>query len=177
MKIKILLIFYLISLIHIIICQDPSQYNDECNENNCDFNHANCTEYDDEEGKGHFFCNCNSGYVSYPKDNVIQCNYKKKYQLKAFLLELFLCYGAGHFYIHNYKMAIPKLVVFAFFYCLFIALRVITKAKEENKTANLIICIGAGVTFILLLTWQIVDLIFFGLNKYKDENEIELLEW
>ena len=171
MKIKVFLTILFISLINISICQN----NEECSELNCNLENGNCTEYDDN--KGHYFCNCHSGYTTYPYDNKIQCNYKQKSQLKAFLLELFLCYGAGHFYIHNYKLAIPKLIVFAFFYYLFIGLRIITKAKEENKFANLIICIGAGVTFLGLLVWQIVDLVFFGRNKYHDGNDIPLLNW
>ena len=171
MKPKILLIILFISLINIDNCQN----NDECNESNCNLENGKCTEYDDN--KGHYFCNCNYGYSTYPEDNKIQCNYQQKSQLKAFLLELFLCFGAGHFYIHNYKLAVPKLIVFAFFYCLFIALRIITKAKEENKLANLIICIGAGVTFLGMLAWQIADLILFGRNKYNDGYSIPLRKW
>ena len=112
-----------------------------------------------------------------PKEEYLKCSYKQKTQLKAFLLELFLCYGAGHFYIHNYRLAIPKLVVFIFLYCLFIALRIITKAKEENKFANLIICISAGFSFVGMLTWQIIDLVNFGRNKYEDGNKMPLRGW
>ena len=168
MKIKTFLIVIFLSLIYIT-------KNSDCGEWNCNLDNGNCTEYDDN--KGHYFCNCHSGYTTYPYDNDIQCNYKQKSQLKAFLLELFLCYGSGHFYVHNYKLAIPKLIVFVFFYYLFIALRIITKAKEENKLANLIICIGAGVTFLGLLTWQIIDLVNFGRNKYNDGNNIPLRKW
>ena len=97
--------------------------------------------------------------------------------MKAFFLELFLCFGAGHFYIHNYKFAVPKFIVFAFFYCLFIALRLITKAKEENKKANLIISISAGISFVGMLMWQIIDLVNFGKNNYEDGNQISLMNW
>ena len=128
-----------------------------------------CLVYD--EDKGTFICNCYLG------QNEVNCNYKQKSQLKAFLLEFFLCYGAGHFYIHNYKRAIPKLIVFAFFYCLFIALRIITKAKEENKKANLIISISAGVSLVGMITWQIIDLVGFGKNQFDDENSIGLKDW
>lgn len=124
-----------------------------------------------------YYCECKKGFTTYPEDSNIKCNYEEKGQLKAFLLEFFLSYGAGHFYVHNYKLAIPKLIVFAFFYCLFIALRIITKAKEENRCANLIICISAGVTFVGMLVWQIIDLVFFGKNKYNDGNNIELKSW
>ena len=69
-----------------------------------------CLVYD--ESKGTLICNCYLG------QNEVNCKYKQKSQLKAFLLEFFLCYTAGHFYINNYKLVAPKLVVFVVFYCL-----------------------------------------------------------
>ena len=175
MKQIMFIIFNLLYLINFIICQDLNETTTLSNGKYYLNDRSYCREYDDDPGK--FFCECIDGYASYPEDNNIQCNYKQKLQLKAFLLELFLCYGAGHFYIHNYKLAIPKLVVFVFFYCLFIALRIITKAKEENKKANLIICIGAGISFVGMLSWQIIDLINFGKNNYKDGNNVPLRKW
>ena len=172
----IIILIYLLYLIPDIICQNSIDNVQSCPDGTlCNLDNGKCRPYDDD--KSLYFCECNSGYETYPEDNDVKCNYKKKSQLKAFLLELFLCYGAGHFYIHNYRLAVPKLIVFAFFYCLFIALRIITKAKEENKLANLIICISAGVTFIGMLTWQIIDLVNFGKNNYKDGNKIPLFEW
>ena len=81
------------------------------------------------------------------------------------------------FYIHNYKRAIPKLIVFAFFYCLFIALRIVTKAKEENKKTNLLISISAGISLLGMVTWQIIDLVGFGKNQFDDGNNIGLKMW
>ena len=62
-------------------------------------------------------CVCVTGYVSgfkYNKnlDNSLYCDYKQKKQLTAFLLELFVGFGAGHFYRGNYLMARLKLVAF-----------------------------------------------------------------
>ena len=162
----------LIILLNNYICSEVV----DCGDNIlCPIDKGNCTDYSNEnEGK---FCKCFSGYMDDPKEEYLKCSYKQKTQLKAFLLELFLCYGAGHFYIHNYRLAIPKLVVFIFLYCLFIALRIITKAKEENKFANLIICISAGFSFVGMLTWQIIDLVNFGRNKYEDGNKMPLHGW
>ena len=78
------------------------------------------------------------------------------------------------FWMHFYKI---KFFVFAFFYCLFIALRIVTKAKEENKKANLIISISAGISLIGMITWQIIDLVGFGKNQFDDENSIGLKDW
>ena len=167
MKTNIISFIILFYLIQFIICEDNEENLINCGDGiQCN---KDCLVYD--EDKGNLVCNCYLG------DNVVDCNYRQKSQLKAFLLELFLCYGAGHFYIHNYKLAAPKLVVFVVFYCLFIALRIITKAKEENKLANLIICISAGVVLAGMITWQIIDLVNFGKNKYKDGNKIPLRNW
>lgn len=142
----------------------------ECGNIKCAKHQGNCQEINNE-----YFCKCLEQFATYPLTSEIQCNYERKKQLNAFLLEFFVTYGAGHFYTENYKYAIPKLLVFIFLYCLFIVLRIVSKAKEENKTANLIICIFAGVCFVGMITWQLIDVFKYGYNKYKDGNGIELL--
>ena len=169
---RFFLILFL-SFTQLLKCDDTVENIKLCGEIECD--HGDCINLDDDPSN--FYCECSPGYDTYPDDSSIKCNYKKKSQIKAFLLELLLCYGAGHFYIHNYKRAIPKLIVFAFFYCLFIALRIITKAKEENKKENLIISISAGVSLVGMITWQIIDLVGFGKNQFDDENSIGLKDW
>ena len=167
MKANYLSIIILLCLISFVFSENSEENLIDCGDGIlCN---KDCLVYD--EDKGTFICNCYLG------QNEVNCNYKQKSQLKAFLLEFFLCYGAGHFYINNYKLAAPKLVVFVVFYCLFIALRIITKAKEENKLANLIICISAGVVLAGMIAWQIIDLVNFGKNKYKDGNKLPLRNW
>ena len=61
-------------------------------------------------------CECNMGYSSYDitnlqQENKILCCYKKKGQLTAFFLELFLGIGIGHFYLGNYTFGVIKIVV------------------------------------------------------------------
>ena len=56
-------------------------------------------------------------------------------------------------------------------------MRIITKAKEENKKANLIISISAGVSLVGMVTWQIIDLVGFGRNQFEDGNNIGLNVW
>ncbi len=183
----ILKIFFIIILnLSLINCSDSSSSGKEkekeeegnlitCpNGISCNSKNGECIK---DELKEEYICLCKNGYSTYPENSETKCNYQQKTQIKAFLLEFFLSYGAGHFYIQNYKLAIPKLIVFAFFYCLFIVLRIITKAKEENKCANLIICICAGITFVGMLFWQITDLIIFGKNKYKDGKGVSLKPW
>ena len=173
MKQFLLILFFI--FLQIVNCDDSSENIKLCLDGETQCDKGDCVQFSDDPQK--YFCECHKGYDTYPSDNSIKCNYKKKSQVKAFLLELLLCYGAGHFYIHNYKRAIPKLIVFAFFYCLFIALRIITKAKEENKKANLIISISAGVSLVGMITWQIIDLVGFGKNQFDDENSIGLKDW
>jgi len=126
-------------------------------------------------------CTCLPEYDTFPVTSIIRCNYEKKMQKTAFLLELFLSYGSGHFYINNSKMAIPKFLFWFTGYYLFIILRVIYKQKEDedpdkNTFATVSIILGF-IFLILMVIWQIVDLVMFGLNKYTDGNGIDLLPW
>ena len=59
-------------------------------------------------------CNCFSGFSSYPEVKDNYCNYKVKFQYNAFLLELFLGFGAGHYYSGRYLHASLKLVALIF---------------------------------------------------------------
>lgn len=159
-----------ICVLVVCVCLKCKQLEEEeCGDAKCVREHGTCQRTN--EGNE---CLCYEGYATFPKDSEVKCNYQRKKQLNAFLLEFFLTYGAGHFYVDNYKLAVPKLIVFIFFYCLFIVLRIFTKSKEENKSANLAICISAAVAFAGMLAWQIFDLFWFGFNKYKDGNGIEL---
>jgi hypothetical protein len=168
---KIQNIFLLFIIIQMTQSKKELEY-ETCGSIKCAKNYGTCELVNTE-----YVCNCDSKYTTYPEESEIKCNYERKRQLKAFLLEFFLTYGAGHFYTHNYKYAIPKLCVFVFLYCLFIGLRIISKAKEENKTANLIICISAAICFVGMISWQIYDVVKYAQNKYKDGNGIELRGW
>lgn len=165
---ELIIFFYLIHS-----TQSPSPLNQEltpCGSFQCVVNQSTCLLNAEVP-----ICSCFGDYTTYPSDNHTQCNYERKRQLVAFLLEFFVTYGAGHFYTENYKFAISKLVVFVFLYCLFIVLRIVTKAKEENKVANLLICIFAVICFLGMITWQLIDVFKFGYNTYTDGNGIELV--
>lgn len=162
--------FYVLLLIGLSLTKDSDVI--QCT--NSDGN--NTEKYIDKQGE----CNekgkviCYSKYTTYPEDSEVKCNYERKRQIKALLLELLVTYGAGHFYMENYKYAIPKLIVFIFLYYLFIVLRVVSKAREENKTVNLSISISAIVCFLGMIAWQIVDVIKFAKDDYKDGNGIRM---
>ena len=68
--------------------------------------------YTEDDRKPH--CVCNMGYSSFDIETLksesnILCCYQQKSQLKAFLLELFLGFGIGHFYLGKYYFACLKL--------------------------------------------------------------------
>ena len=65
------------------------------------------------EGEPYPRCECMKDYAN-DKGNTTACSYERKKQLTAFLLELFVGFGAGHFYRANYLEASLKLVAFLF---------------------------------------------------------------
>ena len=60
-------------------------------------------------------CECNKGYSSFginPDDSEsTYCCYQQKSLLISFLLELFLGFGIGHFYMNDYTYAIIKMII------------------------------------------------------------------
>jgi hypothetical protein len=122
-------------------------------------------------------CICSEFYDSYPINQTLKCNYKRKKQYVAFLLETLVTYGAGHFYTGNYQLAVPKLFFWVISYCLFIFLRVVTKSNEESNTTALIISLLACLFLTGMLGWQLTDVIIYGMNLYMDGNGIGLLPW
>ncbi len=124
-----------------------------------------------------YLCACSEYFDSYPQNATLQCNYRKKKQYIAFLLETLLTYGAGHLYCENYQIAIPKLIYWVFCYCLFIYLRLLIKSKEDNNTTALIISLLACLFLTIMLAWQLADVIMYGLNSYNDGYDIQLYPW
>jgi hypothetical protein len=92
-------------------------------------------------------CECNMGYTSFDIDvlktsNTIKCCYQQKGQLTAFLLEMFIGFGVGHFYIGNLYFGALKLVIQIFlctlFWCVtyFACNREHTFQTSENEINN-----------------------------------------
>jgi hypothetical protein len=108
---------------------------------NCNFNifeyfKENCTK-EDKLPK----CECNLGYSSYDievlkQDHTILCCYEKKGQLTAFLLEMFIGFGAGHFYIGNIKFGLIKLFVQTFLCFLFCCVTYFACNREHTFQAR-----------------------------------------
>lgn len=129
-------------------------------------------------------CICEAAYTtlenqSTPEANK-RCNYERKTQLKAFLFELFLGFGAGHFYTERYTMASLKLSAFIFgifIICLFPITAKFLSEKLESDCLVLSVSCFYYLCSIGLAFWFIYDLVMFGMNKYLDGNQIQLLSW
>ena len=108
------------------------------------------------------YCICKEEYATI---NGKLCSVERKKQLTAFLLELFVGFGAGHFYRHHYLMASLKLVAFVFgiyVICLFpLTAKCVTDCCDSD-------CLVVMVSIIFYLyaaglaTWYIFDLVYFG---------------
>ena len=135
----------------------------------------------------HFDCHCTcvTGYVNgfeYNKnlDDKNYCDYKQKKQLTAFLLELFVGFGAGHFYRGNYLMASLKLVAFLFGIYIICLFPLTAKWISDCCDCDCLVVIVSILFYFAacgLATWFIFDLVYFGKNKYKDKNDVPLLKW
>jgi len=151
------------------------KYNCADNSTKCNLDHMNCNDDKSE-------CTCKAEYATEPNGSKY-CEVERKKQLTAFLLELFVGFGAGHFYRHHYLMASLKLVAFVFgiyVICLFpLTAKCVTDCCDSDCLVVLV-----SIIFYLyaagLATWYIFDLVYFGKNKYPDLThgyEIDLQHW
>ena len=82
---------------------------------NCGYNLTKYYNPNESEENKKAKCICNIGYSSYDVDvgygTTTKCCYKQKSQLTAFLLEVFIGFGAGNFYLGNYYMGVIRIIV------------------------------------------------------------------
>lgn len=175
MRLNITLLFTILFQVFLIKCnqslfKDIEETYIKCGDEYCISGKGEC--YQDNLKT---LCLCYEEYGTFPKDSLIRCNYLKRSKIKAFLLELFLSFGSGHFYCKNFKMAIPKFFFWFLSYYGFIILKALRKADETNNRLNNYIRLSAVLVLIIMLAWQIVDIILFGMNYNLDGNGIELI--
>ena len=146
----------------------------ECNSDNDCGGHGKCIQK---------ICNCDYGYISYNTTNITNityCNYVQKFQLKAFLLELIVGFGAGNFYIGNTNYAILKLISFIlclFLICLFpLTAKCINDRYDSNFWVLIVSCFYYYCSLALAF-WYIFDLVRFGMNLNKDSQSQDLAKW
>ena len=166
---------------------EPGNYKFNCSKTNdtpagiyiCPDNNTHPYYCDDEDENVRIDCRCNKQFANV-EGNKTACTYERKRQLTAFLLELFVGFGAGHFYRANYLEASLKLVAFLFgiyIICLFpLTAKCVADCCDCDCLVVLIslfwFLISAGLAF-----WFIFDLVWFGKNKYKDRYGFCLMEW
>jgi TM2 domain-containing membrane protein YozV len=107
-----------------------------CNFKIFDYFKENSTEEDKQP-----HCECNMGYSSYDiekmsTENNILCCYEQKGQLAAFLLEMFIGFGVGHFYIGNIIFGAIKLCVQVFLCTLFWCVTYFACNREHSFKTN-----------------------------------------
>jgi hypothetical protein len=163
------LIFF-IFILGVINSINDIDTNNKCEEKFCYKFQGNCS-IDNST------CVCNPQYYTYPENSVQMCTYVKKSQFLAFILETFLTFGSGHFYIGNLTIAIPKFLIWIIGYTLIISLKILSYKREDSDATVLLIQLGSCISCSIMIIWQIIDVLMFGFNNYTDLNNIELKEW
>lgn len=109
------------------------------------------------------------------------CNYDQKKQLTAFMLSIFVGFGAEHFYLERNGIAIAKLVFYIFCGFLNILYLILYKCVPGGEKYVTFIhtyealYLGCGVAYMLL--WNIYDWVNIGFNDLKDGNNVALSPW
>lgn len=139
-----------------------------CGEKFCSTDNGKCIS------QSKSICECTDYFTTYPNDSIYLCTYQRKDQLIAFCLELFLMCGFGHFYIGNYYLGFPKLLLFIIGIVLIVFLRYYNRDKEDDNPVSLGIALAGCIVFCLMISWELFDIILFLFNKYNDSNGISL---
>lgn len=123
-------------------------------------------------------CICNPLYGTI--NNGPFCNYNRKYQLIAFLLEVLLGFGGGHFYTERYIQASFKLAAFIIGIAIIFAYPKIIKHMSHNcdcEMSLLFISIFMYCYTLGMASWYILDAVYYGNNFYYDGHNFSLIEW
>ena len=142
----------------------------------CNIEHMDCKNENQE-------CTCKAEYATDPNGSRY-CEVERKKQLTAFLLELFVGFGAGHFYRHDYLMASLKLVAFVFGIYVICLFPLTAKCVTDCCDSDCLVVLVSIIFYIYALGlafWYIWDLVYFGKNYYPDKSHkdfiIDLQHW
>ena len=121
-------------------------------------------------------CDCDKGYAKLSTNE--PCNYEKHKQLTACLLELFTNLGIGHIILGKYIFGFSKMAL-GIIPWMFNILGIcgVIRIKTSQGKWGTFMAIFLFVASLAFFIWWIVDAVIFGLNKYKDANNIELEHW
>ena len=145
-----------------------------CKDSKCNFEHTFC-----QDNITFSNCSCYKAFTTNNKTGV-KCDYHQKKQSTAFLLELFVGFGAGHFYRGNYLNASLKLVAFIFGIYIICLFPLTAKCVSDCCDCDCLVIIVSIFYYLCacgLAFWFIYDLVNFGKNKYNDKNGYPLYSW
>ena len=114
-------------------------------------------------------CQCSKGYADVPlfsENNKLNCQYKQKFQIVAFILEFFSFCGLGHLYTHRIIIFFLKFMIF-----LIVLLVRYNYNFYKNEKKSLIKTISQINYYIFLsafILYHLLDSMMFYLNKYTD---------
>jgi hypothetical protein len=126
-------------------------------------------------------CRCVDDYITYSpvQNQEIFCNYKRKRQLTALLLEIIFPIGFGHFYSGRMLCGLIKLILYMLvgsyglgvFYHGVPSLTTLSKTSLEKVVHTTLACsLICGIS-----VWHIFDIYMLFENRYYDGNGISLV--
>jgi hypothetical protein len=130
-------------------------------------------------------CLCNDGYITWPKDNVYQCNYKQTKKLGPFLCQFFIgiATGCGAFMLGEYTYAVSELLLFVilvFTLCSICCCFMHSDSEHVSKHVEYItVCLHCTVmlsVLIIFALWLSV-IIFISVGGFTDKNGAPLGEF
>lgn len=128
----------------------------------------------------HTACNCMSAYATFQPQPGTQCNYERYRQVDLFCFQFFLGeVGVADWIIHQYGIAAGKLALalsWGFIHKFLLYAYVICKQTDRGvddfekslKPLRKLIGLAIGI-------WWLVSTIYYGMNKYTDQNGISPL--
>ena len=127
-------------------------------------------------------CKCKDGFYNtdlHINEYSNKCKYKMKSSNSSFWVEIITNIGIGHMLIGNYKIGICKLFYMISTLCFFYYVCMSEKNSQKYLTDfyHLIIAIINFILCLGLFIWWLIDAIFFGINKYRDHNDIKLFNY
>ena len=127
-------------------------------------------------------CKCKEGFYDTNSNTIDnynnKCSYKMKSNYHPFWIEIITNLGIGHMLIGNYYLGLLKLlyIIFTLGFFYYVCMSDVNSKRNLGDCFHVILSILNLIFCIGLFAWWIIDAIFFGINKYKDNNGIKLFD-
>lgn len=123
-------------------------------------------------------CKCYDDYTS-TLSSKQKCDYKMISRFKSGLLEMIPGFGLGHFYaLRNRNGAIKFFFSLIAIVCLIVSGMYIKEIREETEAVDhpyvSFFVLGTISLILIIIIWNIIDVILFWSNCYKDGNGITM---